>query len=89
MRGIKLNIHKLSIPILSIHKINNCNNNTLNKGVEIFKVIGKEEDLVIEEAKSYVTIMDNQNIFIGTVQTLQRHVRIVNPLIILSDSVCN
>ena len=60
LRGFKLNIHKLRILSPSIHKINTHNNNTLNKGrIEIFEVKDKEEDLVIEEAKSHVIIVGN------------------------------
>ena len=59
IRGIKLNIHKFSILNPSIDKINTHGNNTLNQGgVEIFEVKDKEEDLVMEEGKSYVTIVD-------------------------------
>ena len=71
MSGIKINIHKLSILIPIIHRINTHINNTLNKGgVEIIEFEDKEEDLVMEEAKLYVIIVDNQDIFRGTVRVL-------------------
>ena len=40
------------------------------RGVESLMVEEKEEDLVVEEAKLYVIILDNQNIFPGTMQVL-------------------
>ena len=81
---------KLNIRIPSIHRINTCIKNTLKKiGVEIIKVEDKEEVLVMEEAKSYVIIVDNQEILTGTVVSLKIHVLIANPFIIMSNSVHN
>ena len=88
------NINKICILNPNINKINTHNNHSTldQRGVEIFEVEDnnkEEEDLVMEEAKSYVTIVENHDIFLGTVRTLQRHVRILNPLIILLNSVHN
>ena len=78
----------------NINKINTHNNHSTldQRGVEIFEVKDnnkEEEDLVMEEAKSYVTIVENHDIFLGTVRALQRHVRIAKPLIILLNNVHN
>ena len=68
LSGIKLNIHKLSILSPSIHRINTRGNNTLNpEGVEILEVEEKDEYLFVEEAKLYVIIMGNQDVFPRTV----------------------
>ena len=55
--------------------------------MEIFEVEEKVKDLVVEELKSHVIIVDNQEMFLGTMRALQRNVRIVNHLIILSNYV--
>ena len=86
------NINKICILNPNINKINTHNNHSTldQRGVEIFEVEEnnkEEEDLVMEEAKSYVTIVDNQEILLETVQALKRDVCILNPLIILSNSV--
>ena len=49
----------------------------------------KEEDLVMEEANSYVITVDIQEIFPKITKVLQKHVRIANNLIILLNSVRN
>ena len=76
----RLNIHKQNFSnhnILSrnISKISiDYNNTTLSEGqVEIFEVEDnnkEEEDLVDEEAKSYVIIVDNQDTLLDIVQVM-------------------
>ena len=66
------------------------NNNTLHKGgVETLEVKGnnKEEELVKDEAKSYVIIMCIQYICPEIVKVLWKIIHIVNHLIRLSNSV--
>ena len=67
------------------------NNNTLRKGgVGTLEVEenNKEVDLVEEEAKLYVIIVGNQEIFPEIVKVLQKIVHIVKHLITLSNNVC-
>ena len=62
-------MHNLCTLNPSINKTNTHNNTTLNpQGVDIFEVEDnkEEEDLVVEEAKSYVIIVDNQYSLLGT-----------------------
>ena len=47
----------------------------------------EEEDLVMEEAKSYAIIVDNQEILPRIVRTLQRHVHITKLLIVSLSNV--
>ena len=61
MSGLRFNICLFNTLRTSI-----CNNNTLNLGgVVIFEAEDKEEDLVVGEAKSYVIIVGNPDIFLG------------------------
>ena len=96
MSRCKLNERSLSIILHTINNKNtlNCitnkisvlnNNNTLCKGgVGILEVRdnNKEDDLVEEEAKSYVITVDNQDTLLDIVQVLQRRVHIVKHFII-------
>ena len=96
----KMNECSLSIILFNINndntlsrntsRINIHNNNTLHKeGVENLEVEdnNKEEDLVEEEAKSYVIIVGIQDTLLEIVKVLQKNVHIVKHLITLSISV--
>ena len=101
MSRCKLNERSLSIILHNINNCNTLSHNTniisiLNKnntvckgGVETLEVEdnNKEEDLVEEEAKSYVIIVGNQKILINIVKVLRKFVHIVKHLITLSNSV--
>ena len=76
-------------PQPNIHRFSTCSNNTLNKGgVEILEVEDKGEELVMEEDKLYVIIVENKDIFLGIVRFLRRHVRTTNILITPSNNFC-
>ena len=88
MSKLMLNIHKLSILKPNIHITSTCNNNTLKSGwVNFLEAEDKEEDMVMEEVKLYVIIMENHDFFFGTVLFLRRHVCTANILIIPSNNV--
>ena len=103
MNKCKLNECSLSIILCSFNNNNILNhntsrinilnnNNTLRKGgVGILEVEdnNQEEDLVEEEAKSYVIIMGIHDIFPEIVKVLQKIVHIVKHLITLSNSFHN
>ena len=98
MSKCKLNERSLSIILQNINnrntsRINICNNkNTLCKGVvETLEVDDnkKKEDLVKEEAKSYVIIVGIEDIFPEIFKVLRKHVHTVNHLITLSNNVHN
>ena len=103
MSRCKLNERSLSISLCNISNKNTLNHNTsrigiLNnnstlrkRGVEILEVQdnNQEEDLVEEEAKSYVIIMGSQDIFPDIVKVLWKIVHIVKNLITLSSSARN
>ena len=86
------NINNHSILSCNTNKIGiQNNNNTLNKGgVEIFEVDDdnkEEENLVEEEAKSYVITVGNQEMFLKISKVLEKHAHIVKNLITMLNSV--
>ena len=99
----KTNNKSLNIILLNIKNYNTLNqntnrinilnnNNTLRKGkVGILEVEdnNKEEDLVEEEAKSYVIIMDNQDTLPKIAKVLRRNVHTVKHLNALLNNVRN
>ena len=103
MSKCKLNECSLSISLHNINNNNILNhntsrisilknNNTLHKGgVEILEVEdnNKEEDLVKEEAKSYVIIAGSQDIFPKIFKVLWKLIHTVKHLITLLNSVHN
>ena len=98
MNKFKMNKNNLSIILRSLNNNNILNHNTswtsiLNNNNTLHKGggggnfrgrdINQEEDLVKEEAKSYVIIVGNQDIFPEIVKVLQKLVHIVKHLITL------
>ena len=61
----------------------------MQRGVEIFeaKVNKEEENLIVEEANSFVISVGSQDIFLDISKVLQKHVHIVKHLITLLNSV--
>ena len=103
MSRCKLNECNLSIILLNINNHNTLcrntsrisilnNNNTLRKGgVETLDVEdnNKEEDLVGEEAKSYVIIVGSHDIFPKIAKVLRKIVHTIKIFITLLNSVHN
>ena len=94
-----LNIHQHNfnnhnIPIHNINRISihHRNNTLIQGGVEISEAEDnnkEEEDLVEEEARSYVITVVNQDTFLEIVQVLRRHVHTVKNLTTLLNCVRN